>query len=123
MSQTIFMRRRIASSGHVHTDKIDLFCHQIDQNDDHTYLVHWGYENHGSRTLTYASKDCHLIVHKGGAIAFPGGVPNVFLPGRHYDCFSTVVTQDTILTWKVKKICVEFRLDQYLNEKNPLYQS
>ena len=94
--------------------KIELFCNQIKRNQDGSYLVEWGYHNHGSRSLTYASRDCQLIVYKGGVIMIPQSVPNTFLPGLHYSCFTTVLTEETILAWQVKKTFLNFNIKQFL---------
>lgn len=115
MEQTIYLQRKGNIEDMETNNKVELFCHQIIKNEDGSYLVHWGYHNRGSRSLTYASKDCQLIVHQGGTISIPGMVPNVFLPGSHYQCFSTIVTEDTVLTWKVKKNCLQFSVDKFLS--------
>ena len=83
---------------------ISLYIDEVKKNEDGTFSVFWKYHNFDTRRLEVNNEDSYLHVRKGAALMFPSNPPTVFLPGEHSCNFETIITEDTELIWKVKKV-------------------
>ncbi|MEF9919962.1 MAG: hypothetical protein RR945_03955 [Erysipelotrichaceae bacterium] len=82
---------------------VTLMIDKVTKNNDETLAVYFGYKNRGTHTLTLTQDQSYLYVRKGGAIVYPNNPPIEIRPGRHKQCFKTIIMKNTELFWNVRK--------------------